>query len=154
MTDVWFYHLERANLEGILPGLLEKTLERGWRALIVAGSDERAEMIDSFLWTFRDESFLPHGRTGEMQSPDHPVLIGTELSVQNGANLVFFVDGARPNDWQSPDITERDRCIFVFDGNLDAAVAAAREDWSKAKAAGHEVTYWQQSAGGKWEQKA
>ncbi len=154
MTEVWFYHLERATLERVLPGLLEKTLERGWRALIVAGSEERADMIDSFLWTYRDESFLPHGRTGQLQAPDQPVLIGTDVSVQNGANLIFFVDGARPSDWQAPDVQERDRCIFIFDGNLDAAVAAAREDWTGAKEAGHEVTYWQQAANGKWEKRA
>ncbi len=154
MTDVWFYHLERANLEAVLPGLLEKTLERGWRALVVAGSDERADMIDGHLWTYKDESFLPHGRAGDPQSPDQPVLIGTELSLSNNAHLVFFVDGARPADWQSPDIADRERCIFVFDGNLDVAVEAAREDWQQAKEAGHTVTYYQQAENGRWEKRA
>ncbi len=153
MTDVWFYHLERASLEGVLPGLLEKTLERGWRALVVAGSDERGEALDSLLWTYRDESFLPHGRAGEPSAPEQPVLIGTDFSLQNNANLVFFVDGARPTDWTASDLADRDRCIFIFDGNLDAAVSAAREDWKAAKAAGHTVTYWQQASNGKWEQR-
>ena len=31
--EVWFYHLEQTGLEQALPELLEKTLQRGWRAI-------------------------------------------------------------------------------------------------------------------------
>ena len=57
-TEYWFYHLEASTLEGVLPGLLEKTLEKGWRALVKMPEDKLAE-LDNFLWTFRDDAFLP-----------------------------------------------------------------------------------------------
>lgn len=154
MTDIWFYHLERTNLERVLPGLLEKTLERGWRALVVAGTEERATMVDTYLWSYKDDGFLPHGKTGEDRAADCPVLIGTEFSNQNQANVAFFVDGARPENWSDPEISACERCMFIFDGNLDEAVATARDDWKQAKSAGHSVTYWQQSRDGKWEKRA
>ena len=65
MTEVLFYHLERASLESVLPGLLEKTLEREQRAVVRAASTERVEALDARLWTYRDESFLPHAAAGD-----------------------------------------------------------------------------------------
>jgi len=32
--EYWFYHLEASTIEGVLPGLLEKTRQKGWRALV------------------------------------------------------------------------------------------------------------------------
>ena len=66
MTEVWFYHLERTGLEQALPELLEKTLQRGWKALVRAPEAERLEHLDSWLWTYRDESFLPHAPAADV----------------------------------------------------------------------------------------
>ena len=43
MAEVLFYHLETRPLEAVMPLLLEKTLERGWRAVVEVGSRERAD---------------------------------------------------------------------------------------------------------------
>ena len=61
MTEVLFYHLQNMPLERVLPPLLEKSLERGWRVVVQTASEERADALDSHLWTYRDDSFLPHG---------------------------------------------------------------------------------------------
>ena len=61
MTEILFYHLQRQPLEKVLPSLLEKSLERGWQAAIQAVSEERLQALDDGLWTYADESFLPHG---------------------------------------------------------------------------------------------
>ena len=58
--EVWFYHLERQGLDQVLPTLLERTLQKGWRALVRANSAERVEHLDGWLWSYRDDSFLPH----------------------------------------------------------------------------------------------
>ena len=60
MAEIWFYHLEQSALEAALPPLLEKCLARGWRALVRGGQPERLEALDDLLWTWRDDSFLPH----------------------------------------------------------------------------------------------
>src|SRR5919205_246230 len=70
MTEVWFYHLQGQPLERVLPNLLERSLERGWRIVVQAASDERVEALDAHLWTYRDDAFLPHGTDRDGEDPD------------------------------------------------------------------------------------
>ena len=60
MTEVRFYHLQRSALEQALTKLLEKTLERGWRAVVMAGSEDRVEALNAVVELFTG-GFLPHG---------------------------------------------------------------------------------------------
>ena len=151
MSEVLFYHLERRGLDEILPGLLEKTLERGWRALIRADTAERADAIDTRLWTFND-GFLPHAQLGDGDPARQPVLITVEEGNPNSANVLFLVSGAAPPAWDGT--AEFTRVVFLFDGRDPAAVEVARAAWKEAKAAGHEVTYWKENSAGKWEKQA
>ena len=148
-ADVMFYHLERQPLERVLPSLVEKTLERGWRAVIQVGSQERLEALDAVLWTYAEESFLPHGTARTGFSADQPVYLTTGEDTPNGAGVRFLIDGAPPASF-----TDMTRLVFLFDGNDDEALAAARSQWKSAKAAGCGMTYWQQSDAGRWEKKA
>ena len=59
----------------MLPGLIEKSLERGWRAMIRTDTAERAEAIDNLLWTYDDQTFVPHAQKGDGEPRDQPVLI-------------------------------------------------------------------------------
>ena len=150
MTETLFYHLERRSLEDVLPGLIEKTLERGWRALIRADSAERAEMIDNLLWTYDDQTFLPHAQAGDGSEARQPVLITVEDDNPNAANVLFLVGGTQ-TDWNATaDLT---RIVMMFDGRDTDALSRARAAWKDAKAAGHEVTYWKESPAGKFEKQ-
>ncbi len=148
MTEVSFYHLQREPLEGALPKLLEKALERGMRAVVLAGSVERVEALNARLWTGRNDGFLPHGSARDGFAEDQPIFLTSTEENPNGAALLVLVDGVRASY-----IGEFERCLDLFDGKDEAAVAAARERWQAAKAAGHDVTYWQQSPSGRWERK-
>jgi DNA polymerase-3 subunit chi len=150
VTETLFYHLERRALQDVLPGLIEKTLERGWRALIRAESAERAEMIDNLLWTYDDQSFLPHAQTGDGDTARQPVLITVEGANANSANVLFLVGGAQA-DWNALDSFTR--VVSMFDGRDAEMLSRAREDWKQAKSAGHDVTYWKESPSGKFEKQ-
>jgi len=149
MAEVLFYHLERQPLERVLPVLLEKTLERGWRAVVQTASQEYAEALDAHLWTYRAESFLPHGLASEREASRYPIVLTPDGANPNGAQVRFVVEGA-----PLPDAGDYARVVVLFNGGDDSALAAARASWKAAKAAGHEATYWQQSETGKWEKKA
>ena len=152
MSEVLFYHLERASLEQVLPGLLEKTLERGWRAVVRAGSRERAERLDAHLWTYRDESFLPHAASGD--GANQPIWITDGEDAPNDPQILFLVDHASTDAKADPAaIGGLERCVMIFDGRDDEAVADARAFWTAAKDAGHDATYWKQSPQGRWEQQ-
>ncbi|MGI8839681.1 MAG: DNA polymerase III subunit chi [Caulobacteraceae bacterium] len=146
--EVWFYHLERASLDQVLPELLEKTLARDWRALVRSNDPARVEYLDIWLWAFRDESFLPHGTADEPGAARQPILLTTTDDNANGAKALFVVDDAEPGD-----LTEFERCIVIFDGHDEAAVTAARTRWPALKAAGHPVTYWRQGESRGWEKQ-
>lgn len=154
MTETLFYHLERRTLDEILPGLIVKTLERGWRALIRCESAERADAIDSLLWTYDDQSFLPHAQAGDGDAAGQPVLITVEQSNPNAANILFLVGGAVAPAWDGVSAKDLTRIVVLFDGRDTDALAAARASWTEAKAAGHDVTYWKESPGGKFEKQA
>jgi len=148
-TEVLFYHLERQTLEQVLPGLVERTLERGWRAVIQAGSQERIAAIDQLLWTWKEDSFVPHGTRSEGHAEQQPVFLTTEEENPNGAGVRFLVDGA-----VTPAFRGYVRIVCIFDGNDAAAVDSARAQWKLAKTEGATVTYWQQTEAGRWEKKA
>ncbi len=149
MTEVLFYHLEHQPLERVLPVLLERTLERGWRAVVQCGSAERLDALDSGLWTYRDDSFLPHGMAEDGPGELQPIYLTAGDDNPNGANVRFFVDGAVPVGFQG-----YDRVVYLFDGGDTSAVEQARADWKRARSAGVEVTYWQQASSGRWEKRA
>ena len=149
MTEILFYHLQRHPLERVLPALVEKSLERGWRVVVQAASEERVEALDAHLWIFRDDSFLPHGTWREAEAAEQPVLLTVHDGNPNGAAVRFLVDGAPV----PADAGGYERIVLLIDGNDPDAVAAARERWSEGKAKGFEVTYWQADENGRWQRK-
>jgi len=148
MSEVWFYHLQRQTLEAALPSLLEKVLAAGKRAVVTLGSEERVEQLDNLLWTYSERSFLPHGSARDGFAADQPVWLTSREENPNGAQMLVLADGAR-----STHIGEFERCLELFDGRSEDAVAAARLRWKSYREAGHDVVYWQQDARGKWERK-
>lgn len=148
MTEIGFYHLTRSPLEQALPKLLEKTLDAGKRALVLASSEERVESLVGQLWTYRQDAWLPHGSVRDGHPEQQPIWLSTEDANANGATFLFLTDGA-----ETPTVGEFERCFELFDGRDDRAVEAARGRWTAYKEAGHDLTYWQQTERGGWEKK-
>ncbi len=145
-AEVLFYHLERQPLERVLPALLEKTLERGWRAVVQSGSEERLDALNLALWTYSEGSFLPHGAKKDGFASEQPIYLTTSDDAPNGARVRFLVDGATAKD-----LAGLLRAVYLFDGNDPEALEVARAEWKAVKAAGHTCTYWRQSPEGRWQ---
>lgn len=152
MTEIAFYHLEKLPLERVLPKLLEKTLAADKRALVLTGSEGRAEALAGQLWTYEESSWLPHGTARDGSPEDQPVWLAADdtnpTSNPNGAQFLFLTDGAT-----SDGVGDFERCFELFDGGDADAVEAARGRWKTYKDEGHDLTYWRQDAGGRWEKK-
>lgn len=149
MTDIGFYHLTRSTLAQALPRLLEKVHGSGARSVVMTGSEERTTALDTILWTYEQNAFLPHGTARDGSPEEQPIWITHEDENPNGASILVLTDGA-----VSDRVAEFSRCLEMFDGNDDAAVAQARARWKSYSEAGHKLTYWQQSPAGRWEEKA
>lgn len=147
MAEIRFYHLTRARLEQALPAILQKAVERGRRVVVRAGSPERAEALDTALWTFDPAAFLPHGRLKDGTEKDQPIWLTDADDNPNGADMLALVDGAPMPEGQAYTLI-----CEMFDGNDEAAVATARARWATYKAAGHDLSYFQQDDDGRWRQ--
>jgi DNA polymerase III subunit chi len=146
MTEILFYHLKGQTPEQVLPALLQKSLERGWRVVVQGSSEERIEALDAHLWTWRDDSFLPHGTWRDAEAAEQPIILTLNDDNPNRAAVLFLIEGAAmPRDPRT-----YERVVLLFDGEDADAVEAARGRWSEAKSAGFEVTYWQADAKGSW----
>lgn len=150
MTDVLFYHLTTRSLDEALPGLIERAYERGWRVMVQTGGPERSRHLSRVLWTFRPDAFVPHGceGDGDEAAASQPVWLTSDAAAPNDPQIRFTVDGAAP-----PALDGLERAIFMFDGRDEDAVAGARAEWKRQKAAGHELTYWQQDEEGRWNRR-
>ena len=149
MTRVSFYHLTTAPLEQALPVLLEKSLSAGHRVVLMAGSAERVGHLDAHLWTYDPASFLPHGAGRDATSAQQPVFLTDADENPNDADLLVLTDGVT-----SQHLGKFTRCLNLFDGQDEAAVAQARAYWKEWNAAGHELIYYQQTERGGWTEKA
>jgi DNA polymerase III subunit chi len=150
MTEVLFYHLQAQPVERVLPVLLERSLERGWRVVVQTTLEERIDALDAWLWTFREDSFLPHGTFREPAAADQPVLLTVKDDNPNGAAVRFLIDRAPIPE----DAGRYERVVLLFDGNDSDAVAEARQRWLAAKASGFALTYWQADDNGRWQRRA
>lgn len=147
-VEHWFYHLESVSIADALPPLLEKARAKGWRTLIRVGSPERIQDLDGALWTYRDDSFLPHGRADEPHAERQPVLLTQDSANANDAQFVILLDGTEP----PPDLSGVARCVVMFDGGDESAVQAARQTWKSLTAEGAAMSYWRQTSDGGWKE--
>lgn len=141
----WFYHLQRTTLERAVGPLLEKCLERGWRVLAVSPDAARRAALDEALWTYDDQSFLPHGQAEAegLEPAEQPILISKEVDNQNSAAVALLIDGV-----DLPIDAPYERCMVMFDDGDGATRQKAREQFKAAKDAGLVARYFQQSGRG------
>lgn len=149
MTEILFYHLTETKLADALPPLLEKSLDRGWRVAVQVSDEAARDALDAHLWSFRDDSFLPHGRDDADFTEEQPILLTVGEGNANAATVRFCVDGVK-----APDPSAYERLVLMFDGHDQRQLETARAEWKRLKGEGHQLTYWQQTAEGRWEKKA
>jgi DNA polymerase-3 subunit chi len=149
--EVFFYHLTRRSLEATAPDLLEKCLQKGWRVALRATAPERVEALDALLWTFRDDSFLPHAAARDGRAERQPIYLTHGTETPNDPDALMLVDGA---DADAAELTRFARVMTLFDGRDESALAAARDLWRRAVAAGARARYWAEGEDGRWTQRA
>ena len=150
MSRIDFYHLQKQSADEVLPKLLSKAYATGKRIAVKTPTGS-VETVNALLWTFDDESFLPHGSSKDGFSAEQPIFITDNDENINEAAFLFLVNGA---ETAADNLPQYERVFNIFDGNSEEALQQARQLWKTYKDSGCEVCYWQQSARGTWEQKA
>lgn len=143
MSEIGFYHLTRSSIDEALPALLGRTLAANERAVVRCADAARVAALDAALWLCQHPVWLPHGTAAMGQAAHQPVWLTERDENPNGARFLFLIDGA-----ETGMLDGFTRAFDLFDGNDAAALAAARQRWRAAKAAGHSLSYWQQGPQG------
>ena len=151
MVEIAFYHLTRRSPEQALPVLLERSLARGWRVVVQAMSEQGLKRLDELLWSYRPESFLPHGKKSDGEPQSQPIYLTLDGDNPNAADARFFLEGARIAPVLALSAAApRERAVLIFD---DGERDAARAQWKELLASGARLTYWQENEDGKFEKK-
>jgi DNA polymerase-3 subunit chi len=151
MPEFWFYQLQKRTLDQTLPNLVERALQRGWRAVVQSRTPERLAAIDDLLWTYADDSFLPHGAQADGDPQLQSVWLTCGDDNPNNARIRFLVEGAEAEPFADDDY---ERLILIFDGRDDLSLAAAREQWRRLKQRDAALSYWQETEEGGWRKQA
>lgn len=144
-----FYHLTRSTVQATARQILAKALATGWRVMLRGADPVRLTDLDAQLWLGPQDSFLPHGLAGGPQDGDQPILLGTG-AIANAAQCLMLVDAAAVDPVE---IAGLERVWVLFDGQDEAALAAARNQWRALTGAGLAAQYWSEESG-HWEKKA
>jgi len=148
MTDISFYHLEVSGFEVALPKLLEKVYSSGFKTLVRFGNPELMETLSKALWTYTENSFLPHGIKEDEHVESQPIYLTCEMKNSNSAKLLTLI-----NDASTEGLDAYDRVLIMFDGHSEEMLKDARANWKKFNAEGHKLTYFQQNEQGAWGKK-
>ena len=149
--EFWFYHLQKRSLEQVLPALIERARERGWRSVVQSRTPERLAALDDLLWTYAEDSFLPHGTQADGDPQLQAVWLTCGDDNPNQAQVRFLVEGAEAEPFVDSDY---ERLILLFDGRDDVSLAGAREQWRRLKQRGATLSYWQENEEGGWRKQA
>ena len=150
MTELRFYHLQRQSADQALPGLLMKALKNGYRIVVKVDDEQEGRYLNEHLWTYRPDSFLPHGAHEDGDAAYQPVWLTANDDNPNNSDVLVITGTAPLPENFMHDYT---MCCLLFDERNDEAVQHARDTWRAYKDnAGLKLTYWQQAENG-WVQK-
>jgi DNA polymerase-3 subunit chi len=131
IAPVNFYILHTTNWQAkdrLACQLVEKAWQQGNRIYIHTGSLVAAQHIDILLWTYKEESFLPHS----ISSTD-PISIGYTEQVADNMDVLINLSEVVP-----PFISKFKRIVEIVD-NIEPAREAGRRRYNYYKQQGHEL---------------
>ena len=145
-----FYHLQKEKLEDVLPKLLEKAFDTKKTILVKVGNEEKLEPLNTLLWTYKEESFIPHGSKKDGKASKQPIWFTSDDDNPNNAKMFFLVEGAKAVLEEGNEV---ERILNIFDGNNEQSLSMARKYWKELSSEGYECHYWKQDMAGKWLQQ-
>ena len=131
-----FYSLFPETFIRTIAKLTEKVYTSGSRATIYANEHERLNELDSVLWTFSTNSFVPHGT--EKHDYQH-VMLTTNVENANSSSVLILINNFDSDVWQTLSFK---KLLFVFDTSLDSHSLTVHDSLKKG---GYNAAYWKQT---------
>ncbi len=138
-----FYHLMRAGLDDTVTIIVTRAMGQGWRVMLRGTDLGLLGRLDDKLWLGPEDGFVPHGLEGGPHDADQPVLLGLG-PIANAAQGLVLLSGA---EVQRDEVPALERVWLLFDGADEAAVQAARDQWTRLTGWGMAAQYWSDDSG-------
>jgi len=92
-TDIVFIVLNSAVKSRIVCDLAEKCYLNNRRIAIFSGSEEECKKYDSLLWTWKQQSFVPHKYIDILSEPQkEPIVLTTKIDSSADYDTVLLID--------------------------------------------------------------
>jgi len=117
--------------------LIEKAYRSGQFCYVYTDSLQQSQQLDNQLWTFRENSFIPHQVYDENNiAPynEQTVLIGTQAAPKNWQKLIFNLSSKYPDD-----LTKTERVLEILDNNEELK-QAGRQRFRQYKHNGFDIS--------------
>ncbi len=138
-----FYHLTRSGLDDLVATLLTRAAGQGWNVFLRCPDKGLLDHLDAKLWLGPEDGFLPHGMQGGAHEAVQPVLLG-QGEIANAAKGLMLLGGALVS---RQEVVALERVWLLFDGSDEAAVQAARGQWTQLTGWGLAAQYWADETG-------
>jgi|TARA_A100001388_G_scaffold269106_1_gene245004 DNA polymerase-3 subunit chi len=150
VTQIIFYSTAPLQVEKTLFALLEKSLEKGNKSLLLFKDKEKCLSINEQLWTYKQNSFLPHISEDDQiyDNIDVPVYLSTKNENPFKAELLFSIDGFLPDN-----IDHFERVIIIIDVNDELLNEKYKNYYLDINKNFEDIVFYKSDDNGKWIEK-
>jgi len=150
VTQIIFYSTAPLQVEKTLFALLEKSLEKGNKSLLLFKDKEKCLSINEQLWTYKQNSFLPHTSEDDQiyDNIDVPVYLSTKNENPFKAELLFSIDGFLPDN-----IDHFERVIIIIDVNDELLNEKYKNYYLDINKNFEDIVFYKSDDNGKWIEK-
>lgn len=103
--------------------LIEKAYLRGHQVFVYCNNKQEAEALDELLWTFKEESFIPHNLQGEGPQSPPPIQIGFGPEPREFSDILLNLSSTIPSFYQ------RFKRIMEIVPNIEDAKEISRQHY-------------------------
>ena len=139
LEKAFFYNSSHRDIVADIARLTETIFKKNSEIVIFCIDQETADVIDNFLWSYRDVSFIPHAIAKHGEPSPNPILITTDLHKVNKFNVLLALNGLliKERDWQ-----RFSKIYYFFDDQDINEKENARSMWKSFSSHDIDCKYW------------
>ena len=111
------------------------------RVVVQAPDAQARDALNERLWTYSEDSFLPHGGPGDGDPATQPIFLTETDEAPNGVRLRVLLVPVNALLFVAAGVV---RIVVLFGARAEEAMAAARASWKALRDAGEATSYWRE----------
>ena len=139
LEKAFFYNMSHRDVVADIAWLAENIFKKNNRIVIFCTDQETTEVVDDFLWSTRDDSFIPHSKKKDGKDTFDPILVTADLDGSYDHNVLLALNGGliKEKDWQ-----RFAKIYYFFDEQDIKERENARSMWKSFSSLNIECKYW------------